>query len=175
MWIFIRQALPGTLILAPRGLINADPSGYGWFQSPEGLDTPVSAYQPAIDELLCLMEKWAGKMGNPLLPFDVMGFSQGAAVAGVLMSQNPDHVRKTAMLAGFLPPDLSGTLVPGGLKDRQIYIAHGSKDDIVPFSRAEEAAAVLSSAGACVTFCPSDAAHKLSLACVRGLNEFLEI
>jgi phospholipase/carboxylesterase len=174
MWIFIRQVLPGTLILAPRGLMNANPFGYGWFQSSDGLDTPVSAYQPAIDKLLSLMEKWAGKMGDPSLPFDVMGFSQGAAVAGVLSSQYPDHIRKAALLAGFLPPDLSGKLIDDSLKDRQIYIAHGTEDDIVPFSRAEEAAAVLSAAGAKITFCPSDTAHKLSLDCLKGLNEFLE-
>jgi phospholipase/carboxylesterase len=174
MWIFIRQMIPGTLILAPRGLFPANPSGYGWFQSHAGLDTPVREYLPVIDDLLTLMDKWAKNMGDPLLPVEVMGFSQGAAVAGVLLSQYPARVRKAAMLAGFLPPDLSDILLPGSLKGHRTYIAHGTKDEIVPFSRAEEAVAALSSAGAITSFCPSDAAHKLSLDCAKGLIEFLE-
>lgn len=176
MWVFTPGLPPNTCVLSPRGLVNAYPSGYGWFDhGAKGLSTPSSAYLPAINTLLDGMDDWMAKIGIPVVPIQLMGFSQGAALAAVLASTYPERVERTAMLAGFLPPELIGSLQPGYLHGKHFYIAHGRNDDVIPFSLAETATALLTSSGASVQFCPSDAGHKLSLDCLKGLREFLEL
>jgi predicted esterase len=53
------------------------------------------------------------------------------------------------------------------------FFAHGKKDDIVPFALGRKAAAVISSAGAEVTFCDSDTGHKLDAECFKNLYAFI--
>lgn len=173
MWIFFRQPPSDALLMAPRGLVNADPTGYGWFRSAQKLDTPVEAYLPSVLKLLQLIDDWMSKNKIPGMPIDVVGFSQGAAVAGVLGTLFPERVRKTAILAGFLPPDITDQLDKTSLLGKQFYLAHGTRDEVVPIELSETTAAALSSAGARVTYCSSDAAHKLSVDCAKGLQEFL--
>ncbi len=176
MWVFLPRMPSNTLVLAPRGLLEANPSGYGWFNhNPQGLLTPLSVYRTAADQVLAGLDKWMKTRGFPSIPLQIMGFSQGAALAGVLASVYPERVDKAAILAGFLPPELEDLLHRGRLTGKRFFIAHGRMDDVIPFSLAETSAGLLYSAGADVKFCPSDAGHKLSLDCLKGLKEFLEL
>lgn len=176
MWVFIPRLPSNTLILAPRGFVKANSSGYGWFHhTSQGLSTPLSAYRTAADQVLAGVDEWMKTRGIPSVPLHIMGFSQGAALAGVLASVYPGRIEKAAILAGYLPLELDGSLHPGRLTGKRFYIAHGRKDDVIPFPLAEAAANVLVSAGGDVKFCPSNAGHKLSLDCLKGLKEFLEL
>jgi phospholipase/carboxylesterase len=176
MWVFIPGLPPNTLIISPRGFVNARPTGYGWFEHPEeGLSTPLSAYHAAVDKTLAATDGWMKIMGIPAVPIHLMGFSQGAAVAAVMALMYPERVERTAMLAGFLHPAIIDSLHPGRLHGKQYFIAHGRKDDVIPFSSAETAVAALRYSGAIVEFCPSEAGHKLSLDCLNGLKEFFDL
>jgi phospholipase/carboxylesterase len=174
MWIFARELLPDTAILSPRGFVDADPSGYGWIKASQKFQTPVKEYAEAARQVLLHLDRWLQRMKIPLLPVDVMGFSQGAAMAGVLVSEYPERIGKTAMLAGFLPAGTGQQINGKNLAGKEIFIAHGTRDDVVPFSMAEESVRVLSLAGAKVTFCPSDTTHKLSLGCTKEMQEFFQ-
>ncbi len=175
MWIFTRSLPEDYWIFAPRGPVPAAEGGYGWMPRDESTESwPVLAdFKGIADALLDAFQHWTHQAHLPRVPFDVMGFSQGAAMSYALAAYYPHLIKRVIALAGFLPRSES---VPGpyrALNGKNIYIAHGTKDDTVPLHFATEAVRILESAGAQVTYCESDVGHKLSASCLRGLDIFL--
>jgi len=174
MWVFTRQIPDDYLILAPRGPIKAT-SGYGWAALEDGKSPPVHAYTGIANQLIEQITRWStAHKVHPDTPIHLMGFSQGAAMCYTILSLQPERTAKIAALSGFLPP-LIGDLLPSDrLAGKEIFVAHGIKDDTIPFHMAEKAVEVLKQAGASVHFCQEAVGHKLGAACFKGLKEFFE-
>jgi predicted esterase len=73
--------------------------------------------------------------------------------------------------------------MPGGTDDlltrrvlveKPFFVAHGTKDELIPLERAVQAVEQLNAAGAQVTFCEAEVGHKLSADCLRGLETFFK-
>jgi phospholipase/carboxylesterase len=101
-----------------------------------------------------------------------MGFSQGAAMCNVLAFLYPHRIRKTGILAGFIPGGLEELALQRPLDGKPFFVTHGTKDEMVPVDRARASIAILEQAGANVTYCEDDVAHKVSVNCLRALKEF---
>jgi phospholipase/carboxylesterase len=173
MWVFAHKVPANYWLFAPRGPIAAEDK-YGWLPHNGGWPK-LADFAEVARALMNAFEQWAGDARAPHETFDVMGFSQGAAMAYALAAYYPQRVRSVLALAGFLPPDEDGAGQSRylGFKGKPVYIAHGTKDETVPVSMAREAAQTLQAAGAQVRYCESEAGHKLSAACLRGLEDFL--
>lgn len=172
MWIFARGASPDAWIYAPRGPIQAPDGGYGWLPHAEKLPT-LADFSRVASDLMDAYVRWTSEAQVAHLPVDVMGFSQGAAMAYALAAFYPEKIARVIALAGFLPSDETR---PGGydvLQDKPIYIAHGTKDATIPVGLARSAVSRLQSSGARVTYCESDTGHKLSASCLKSLDAFL--
>ncbi len=173
MWIFARKIPASTWIFAPRGPVQAPQSGYGWLPHTGSWPT-LEEFGPAADALKAAFQKWREAVDAPQGPFDVMGFSQGAAMTYALAANYPQQVQRIIALAGFLP---QADPMPGryaALAGKRIYIAHGSQDDTVPVQMAQFAVHTLQSVGAQITYCESEVGHKLSADCLRGLENFYQ-
>ena len=103
---------------------------------------------------------------------DLMGFSQGGALSNVLAFLYPERIRRTAILAGFVPAGLEALAPKRPLEGRPFFIAHGTKDEMVRIDRARESISILEEAGAKVTYCEDNVGHKVSANCLRALNQF---
>ena len=176
MWVFTRKLTGQYWMFAPRGPVKAPEGGFGWEKHTEpGLPEMVD-FQPNAVRILQAMPGWVRQAGAPddilSRPFHVMGFSQGAAMAYTLTAQHPNRVGRMAALAGFLPTAPSQPNLLTSFKGKQIYIAHGSQDETIPVETAREAVQVLEANGAQVTYCESEIGHKLSVSCLKGLEEF---
>jgi phospholipase/carboxylesterase len=110
--------------------------------------------------------------GADLERMDLVGFSQGAALAFSLALLHPQRVRSVAALSGFLPRQAGALIESRPLDGLPVFLAHGSNDDIVPVVEARRAAEALNSAGAQVSYCEDAVGHKLSAACFRSLADF---
>jgi phospholipase/carboxylesterase len=173
MWIFTRSLPENYWIFAPRGPVPAEEGGYGWLPREENWPS-LASFQGIADALLDAFRHWAARVHAPREPFDVMGFSQGAAMACALAAYHPQPVNRVVALAGFLPKD---DPMPGrysGLRGKKIYIAHGTQDDTVPVEMAQESVRTLQSVDANVTYCESSVGHKLSADCLKGLEDFMK-
>jgi phospholipase/carboxylesterase len=172
MWVFARQVPDDYLILSPRGPVSG-PTGYGWAALEGQISPPVQAYIEIANRLIDQVGTWltAHKI-DPSTPIHLMGFSQGAAMCYTILTQQPDRIEKVAGLSGFLPPETPDLLPAGHLEGKEIFIAHGKKDETIPLGMAEKTVETLEQAGARVFYCEEDVGHKLGAACFKGLKEF---
>jgi len=174
MWVFARDLPAHYWMVAPRAPHTAQPSGYSWRPPPfETMDGPsLEQLKQNAEALIRLVDAYAASVGIEASTFDVMGFSQGAAMSNVLAFLYPNRVGKTGILAGFIPHGLEELVSQRPLEGKSFFVAHGTKDERVTVERARSSVALLEQAGAEVTYCEDDVAHKVSLNCLRALKEF---
>ena len=126
----------------------------------------------SAEALLALVDKYAASAGIGAKTFDVIGFSQGAAMSNVLAFLYPDRIRKVGILAGFVPKGLDDLVAKRPLEGKPFFVAHGTRDEMVRIDRARESIAILEEAGAKVTYCEDNVGHKVSANCLRALGAF---
>lgn len=175
MWVFARDLPAKYWIVAPRAPYKADISGYSWRPSQFGnLDGPgLDWLRQSAEALIRLVDAYSASVGIDASVFDVMGFSQGAGMCNVLTFLYPQRVRKTGILAGFVPGGLEELVSQRPLEGKSYFVAHGTKDVTVTIERARASFALLKQAGANVTYCEDNIAHKMSMKCLRALKQFL--
>jgi len=69
-----------------------------------------------------------------------MGFSQGAALAYILLLKYPKLVKSISAISGFIPTGYEKDVYHHQYNDSHIYITHGSDDDIVGIEHARKSA-----------------------------------
>lgn len=102
----------------------------------------------------------------------LLGFSQGAFVAGVAALRGPGAWRAAAVLGGYINP----LMVPGGLiRSRGACLAffHARQDTDVPLERAKRSVRTLAEAGIPAALKTFPGGHKLSPAMAAAAREFL--
>lgn len=176
MWVFTRGLPPDFWIIAPRAPHPAETSGYSWRPlQPETWGRPsFEQLLPAAEGLIRLMDEYAASVKVDASQFDVMGFSQGAAMVNVLGMLYPQRIRKMGVLAGFVPSGADEHVANRSLAGKRIFVAHGTKDEMVPVERARESMDLLEQAGATIVYCEDEVGHKLSANCLRGLETYLQ-
>jgi phospholipase/carboxylesterase len=177
MWVFARKMPSNYRIIAPRAPHAAGPGGYSWRGQSESSDfgrPTLDQLRPGAEALLALVDEYASSAGREVdaQTFDVMGFSQGAAICNVLGFLYPQRIRKTGILAGFVPEGLEGLVSQRPLEGKLFFVAHGTKDETIDVDRARASISILEEAGAQVTYCEDDVGHKVSASCLRALKEF---
>lgn len=175
MWVFAPHTASQHWIVAPRAPFPTLPSGYSWRPLLERRGWPnLDDLRPAAEKLHHLAKTLAAEFHFPAFPLDLIGFSQGATTAATFLLLYPQQVRKAAFLSGFLPEGCESLLQPERLKGKEVFIAHGLQDEMVPYAWAEATAQALREAGATVTFCSDEVAHKVGTICAKGLQEFFK-
>jgi phospholipase/carboxylesterase len=173
MWIFRTRLPESCCIAAPRGIFKVGPENYSWADKQETGYPSVTDFDDSIGAINEILEEFR----KNVLDFDqisIVGFSQGAALGYAYLYKFPGRVYKMAALSGFLPQGLSRKDSRNThLMNKEIFIAHGTEDAIVPEKYALEAVQYLKEEGANVVYCVDDVGHKLSASCFRGLSKFL--
>lgn len=176
MWVFARNLSSGYWMVAPRAPYPAEPSGYSWrerFDSSQFGRPTVEQLRGGAEGLIRLVDEYSASAGIDASIFDVMGFSQGAAMSNVLAFLYPQRIRKTGILAGFVPGGLDELISQRPLEGKPFFVTHGTKDDMVSIERARQSVMILEQAGAKVTYCEDEVGHKVSVNCLRALKDFL--
>ena len=174
MWVFTRELPSYYWIVAPRAPYVAEAGGYSWrpHQTSE-LGLPgFEELRASAEALIQLIDAYRSSAGIAADAFDVMGFSQGAAMSSLLAFLHPDRVGKLGILAGFVPSGLDALAEQRPLEGKPVFVAHGTRDETVPIERARVSIRLLEKAGARVTYCEDDVGHKLSIMCFHALRKF---
>ena len=176
MWVFARDLPSKCWMIAPRAPYSAEPSGYSWRPVLSSTFARPSLEQllPAAEALIRLVDKYQVSAKIEAKDFDVMGFSQGAAMSSVLAILYPQRVRKIGILAGFVPSGSDEHIQRRPLDGKTIFVTHGTKDETIPVDRARASMELLEQAGAKIIYCEDDVGHKVSLNCMRALRSYFE-
>ena len=175
MWVFARDLPAHYWIMAPRAPYVTQPGGYSWRPGQsELIGSPTfDMFAPAAEALMKLVDEYSQSAKIDAGVFDVIGFSQGAVMSSLLAFLYPHRIRKTGILAGFIPAGLEELVVKRPLEGKPFFVTHGTKDETVTIDRARISIEILERAGARVTYCEDEVGHKVSLSCLRALREFL--
>ncbi len=176
MWIFARDLPPRYWVVAPRAPYSAEmeQGGYSWRPPQvENLDRfSLDQLHAAAEGLIRLVDEYAASAELDASTFDVMGFSQGAAMCSLLAFLYPQRIGRVGILAGFVPDGLDGLIARQPLAGKPFLVVHGTKDQMVTIERARASVEILERAGANVTYCEDQVGHKVSVTCLRGLKKF---
>ncbi|MEX1143574.1 MAG: alpha/beta fold hydrolase [Anaerolineales bacterium] len=174
MWVFAQRMPRAALLIAPRAPFvsnNPDLGGFSWVESRAAEFSQLPAFDPAVeafDDLLAALA--AHYPAADFTRFGLVGFSQGGAFGFAYAMRHPQKVSRLAALAGFLPSGSEAQL--SVLENIPVLIAHGSKDETVPVTKAREAQTAFAQAGVAVQYCEADTGHKLGAKCFTQLAEF---
>jgi len=174
MWVFVQNFPRDYWMIAPRAPYVAEQGGYTW-RPPQsgGRGWPgLEDFRPAGEALIALMEAYAAANNLEAEAFDVMGFSQGAALAIALALTYPRRIGRAAVLSGFLPAGSEERLPERPLNGKPFFVAHGTRDEMVRIEYAHRTVEFLEQAGARVTSCEDEVGHKVGAACLRALEHF---
>lgn len=180
MWVFARNLSPDYWLIAPRAPHLTEPSGYSWRPMRPGPGPGTAQHswpslddlRPAVHSLIPLVDAYAAKNHIAVEQFDVMGFSQGAALTCALVLLHPERIRRAGVLSGFVPAESESLVAKQPLNGKPFFVAHGTTDDMVDIEYARRSAKMLEAAGASVDFCEESVGHKVGLKCMRALEEF---
>lgn len=176
MWVFARDLSPDYWMIAPRAPYPAEQGGYSW-RPPQTATfgrPSLETLKPAAEALISLIDAYSSSVRVDAAEFDVMGFSQGAAMSNVLALLYPHRIHKAAILAGFIPSGLEDVIARRPLTGKPFFVAHGTQDEMVPVDRARASVTLLEQAGAQVTYCEDEVGHKVSANCLRALKDFMK-
>lgn len=180
MWVFGRKFSTSYLILAPRAPFSAQPAGYSWrdvekstLQTDFGFPT-LHALQSSADDLIRLVDEYTASLKIEAHQFDIVGFSQGGAMVSVLSLLYPNRINKMGILAAFVPAGLDEYIAKKSLSGKNVFVAHGTKDETIAIERAYASVELLKQAGAQVNFVQDEVGHKLGANGMKALEEYLQ-
>ena len=176
MWIFTRGLSSDYWMVAPRAPHAIDSGGFSWrpIQDSTQGGPSLETFLPAAEALFKLIDEYSASVKLDALQFDLVGFSQGAAMTNLMGMLHPHRIRKMGVLAGFVPAGLEKLIEQKPLAGKKIFVAHGTQDQMIPIDRARASMALLEQAGAQIIYCEDDVGHKLSMNCLRALESYLK-
>jgi phospholipase/carboxylesterase len=174
MDLFVKRYQNKFNILSPRGHVPIGPLSFGWVKPIQGVFPDFADYSIAADTLMGNIIEWIGGTHQPgPTNIRIIGFSQGAALAYIMTLRFNQILKYAACLSGYLPEGLIIETSNQSMSDSHFFISHGIQDEIVPVIYARNAAEKLSGTGANVDYCEEAGGHKISLGCLKKLDEFI--
>jgi phospholipase/carboxylesterase len=174
MWIFAQAVPEGWLVVAPRGIVEDPWGGYSWrvregeeWPTLNQFDVPVGA---VMDFVATLPELYNADLSRLYL----MGFSQGAATSYAIAMRHPGAIRAIAGLVGFVPMECGDLQTAASLDGMPIFMAVGTEDERIPYSRSLACAQTLNLAGAELDYHEYEMGHRLNAEAMRELKAWWE-
>ncbi len=133
--------------------------GYHWYEFLEAGYPEPETFQTSLGLLSRFVDDVVGGHGLDPDRVYVLGFSQGALMAGALALTRPERVAGAMMLSGYLP--ISSRLhVPRELvRGLPFFVAHGTEDPVIPIGMARSTRVYLSNLKVNLTYREYPIAH----------------
>lgn len=171
MDVFHPHLPPGMWIFSLRGPHLYGAGGYAWRLEEEGQERETASLQESLERVQRLVEEELPRRAPQARRLGLMGFSQGAFLCYLLAFRLQPAPRILVGLSGAAP--LAPPAAGRSLRGLAAFLAHGTRDELVPVERGREAAELLRRAGAQVTYREHPAGHKVALPVLREMAAWL--
>lgn len=172
-----KRALPQNLnvvsVQAP--LSDPDQGGYCWWHFDSNLDLEGKRTDGAVAAsklFTAWLAEFRSRYGLTSDQIVALGFSQGAAMLSAVLQLQPDLLKGLALVAGFVVELPIIKLEKS--QSSEVFIAHGTEDNVVSFDNAERGAKYLSESGFRVEFVSDPVAHKIGVQSMNSLKNWLD-
>ena len=174
LFSFSSQIPDHWLVVSVRGPIAISKDQFKWFdvkrQNGKMLIN-VEDEQHSRKLLLELIDQVLLKYKANKNEVVVAGFSQGAAMSLSLTLMEPERIMACASFSGRVMEEIKPLMASNErLATKQVFISHGTEDQMLPLRYAEENRALLEKVGVSVTLSIDAIGHSISS---RQLNEFV--
>jgi phospholipase/carboxylesterase len=133
---------------------------------PEGLTRAAERIRTLVGEV---QKRLAVRPRTAILG----GFSQGAIVAAEVAFRSRIPLRALILCSGSFVDEAGWVKAMEHRRGLPVFIAHGRKDEVLPFESSARLQETMQKAGLAVTWVPFDGGHEIPMAVVDKLNEFL--
>jgi phospholipase/carboxylesterase len=174
MWVFASRLPEDALLIAPRAPYPSEQGGFSWVERKSGELPWLDDFRFSVELVQMLLNDLSGRFAGDFSKINLVGFSQGGALALAFAMLNPARVNRLAGLATFLPEKSDDLIARKPLVGKPVFIGHGTQDDIVPVELARNAVRQLQAAGADVSYCETETGHKLGVDCFNAYAAFFE-
>jgi phospholipase/carboxylesterase len=178
IWMFERQVPPTAAVLSLQAPLPepAPLGGFSWWRLDADEEERIAAVRHAVERLADAIERFLEL--HELRPTRriALGFSQGAALISAALLSQRLRVDGAALLAGFVVEPPAPATVPASFvhgKPR-VFVAHGTKDEVISIERARRGAKLLASLGLPVTHVEDEVGHKVGIQGTRALKKWLD-
>ncbi len=113
----------------------------------------------------------AGLRSDADLPVVLAGFSQGAVVSLAAAAQGIACLVGVAAMSGYVPQFLLPAL--GGLRDTDLFMAHGEQDEVIPFALGRTGRDALAESGVRVEWHAYAMTHSICQQELRDMSGWL--
>lgn len=152
---------PRFLVISARAPLERY-GGYHWYDL-QAMDVPERA---TFDTSLKQLQRFVAELPDafPITSDKIylLGFSQGAMMAGSLLLTVPDQVAGAVLLSGYLPLDQGFAGATDRLAAKPVFIGHGTADQVLPIALGRQARDYLLSAGVDLTYREYAMPHQIS-------------
>lgn len=168
-----RMLAPGAGVLSPRGKVSENGALRFFRRLEEGV-FDIEDLNARTHELADFVSEAALIYGFDRAQVYALGFSNGANIASSLFFLRPEILAGAAILRGMVPLDMDkGELeqLPD-LGGKQVFLANGLRDPLIPPDNAKKLAAMYQEAGAVVNQHLNAASHGLIQSDIQALKQW---
>jgi phospholipase/carboxylesterase len=142
---------PRLYVVSARAPLSFGP-GFAWYHLIDIGNPDLTSFRASLEALTRFVEDLP-----TIYPVDpsriyMLGFSQGAVMAGSLALVHPERPAGTVMLSGYLPLDAGLAVDVAGLAGHEVFVGHGTLDPVIPVAAARLARDYFTRVGAQLTY-----------------------
>lgn len=172
MWVFSKAIeMHDPIVIAPRATKQDEIGGYSWWDI--GQEVSFEEVCRASEHISTIARAMPEKYGVDPKKIIIIGFSQGGAVSISSALLEPDLFLGVGMLASFVPRVMMRLDSPDEGIPKNVFISHGTKDEVVTIERALLGYEFLKERGVSVHFSEDDVGHKISSSSLRQFKEWI--
>jgi phospholipase/carboxylesterase len=165
------------LVISARAPYAIGPDSYAWYEVDFSTGTPVINKEKAEKSRNTIIE-FIDDL-KKTYTFDdkqiyLCGFSQGAIMAYSVGLTRPDKIKGIAIMSGRLLEEVKPLIKPSDqLKQLQVFISHGTQDNVLGIHYAKESIAYLKTLGINPTFKEYSEGHGINTNMLTDLVNWL--
>ena len=163
-------------IISARAPITLGNNSYAWYQVDFSTGKPV--YNPQQEQssrkaIIYFIGEIKSKYKLSTDQLYLGGFSQGAIMSYSVALTNPHLVAGIIVMSGRLPEEIKPSVAPKEkLKNLEVFMSHGTKDNVLPVAYARDANQFLKSLDIETTYNEYPEGHGINAQMLADLNKW---
>lgn len=167
------EALPGRAqYVTVRGPLAHPMGGAAWYEFDERYRPEPTSFVACFDQLRRFIAE--AREAYSMDPVYLLGFSMGSAMALATFLHTPADFAGVVGLSGYLVEGCGVEFDWQAARGGQVFVGHGTQDEVVPVQLGRDAQRRLLQAEACLTYREYPMGHQISDATAQDVCRWLD-